>query len=151
MISDLMISRQTLVRMLIFMECIYGPPKFAVRYDPHTACMCNLWYARNLSWVELAHSPLDFDKGLPKHAVFLSHVKDFSHSQHANVSDPKIIANNYCSLSQSHSVMLTNKFTIIKFTFKNEKKQFSLFFVSTIWWLDDLRSMEKITWENAFQ
>lgn len=66
---------------------------------------------------------LDFDKVLPGHAVFLSHVKDFSRSQHANVSDPEIVANNYCSLSQSHSVMLTNKFTIIKFTFKKEKKQ----------------------------
>ena len=71
----------------------------------------------------MAHSPLDFDKVLPGHAVFLSHVKDFSRSQHANVSDPEMVANNYCSLSQSHSVMLTNKFTIIKFTFKKEKKQ----------------------------
>ena len=112
---------------------------------------CATFDMQGISWAELAHSPLDFDKVLPEHAVFLSHVKDFSHSQHANVSDPKIIANNYCSLSQSHSVMLTNKFTIIKFTFKKEKKQFSLFFVSTIWWLDDLRSMEKITRENAFQ
>ena len=63
------------------------------------------------------------DKVLPGHAVFLSHVKDFSRSQHANVSDPEMVANNYCSLSQSHSVMLTNKFTIIKFTFEKEKKQ----------------------------
>ena len=78
---------------------------------------------KELSWAELAHSPVDFDKVLHGHAVFLSHVKDFSCSQHANVSNPKMVANNYCSLSQSHSVMLTNKFTIFKFTLKKEKKQ----------------------------
>ena len=84
---------------------------------------CATFDMQGISWAELAHSPLDFEKVLPGHAVFLSHVKDFSRSQHANVSDPKMVADNYCSLSQSHSVMLTNKFTIIKFTFKNEKKQ----------------------------
>lgn len=120
MISDLMMSRQTLVRMLILIECIYGPPKFATTRTLHA---CATFDMQGISWVELAHSPLDFDKVLPGHAVFLSHVKDFSRSQHANVSDPEMVANNYCSLSQSHSVMLTNKFTIIKFTFKKEKKQ----------------------------
>ena len=91
---------------------------------------------KELSWAELAHSPVNFDKVLHGHAVFLSHVKDFSRSQHVNVSDPKMVANNYCTLGQSHSVMLTNKFTIFKFTFKKEKKQlqFILFVNMMIGW-----------------